>query len=98
MKTLRSMGAENKTIANIFVFEGAIISALGALIGIATGVALSLAQQHFGLISMGGDGFVVDSYPIVIIPSDVAVTFVTVIAVGFLTVWLPVKALTRKYV
>ena len=98
MKTLHSMGAENKTIANIFVFEGAIISALGALIGIVTGVALSLAQQHFGLISMGGDGFVVDSYPVVIIPSDVAVTFVTVIAVGFLTVWLPVKALTRKYV
>jgi lipoprotein-releasing system permease protein len=98
MKTLRSMGAENKTIANIFVFEGAIISAFGALIGIVTGVALSLAQQHFGLISLGDGAMIVDSYPVVIIPSDVAMTFFTVIAVGFLTVWLPVKALTRKYV
>ena len=98
MKTLRSMGAESKTIANIFVFEGAIISAFGALIGIATGVALSLAQQHFGLISLGDGAMIVDSYPVVIIPSDVAMTFFTVIAVGFLTVWLPVKALTRKYV
>jgi lipoprotein-releasing system permease protein len=41
---------------------------------------------------------IVDSYPVVIIPGDVAMTFFTVIAVGFLTVWLPVKALTRKYV
>ena len=98
MKTLRSMGAESKTIANIFVFEGAIISAFGALIGIATGVALSLAQQHFGLISLGDGAMIVDSYPVVIIPGDVAITFFTVIAVGFLTVWLPVKALTRKYV
>ena len=98
MKTLRSMGAENKTIANIFVFEGAIISAFGALIGIVTGVALSLAQQHFGLISLGDGAMIVDSYPVVIIPSDVAITFVTVIAVGFLTVWLPVKALTKRYI
>lgn len=98
MKTLRSMGAESKTIANIFVFEGAIISAFGALIGIVTGVALSLAQQHFGLISLGDGAMIVDSYPVVIIPSDVAMTFFTVIAVGFLTVWLPVKALTRKYI
>ena len=98
MKTLRSMGAESKTIANIFVFEGAIISAFGALIDIVAGVALSLAQQHFGLISLGDGAMIVDSYPVVIIPSDVAMTFFTVIAVGFLTVWLPVKALTRKYV
>ena len=99
MKTLRSLGAENKTIANIFVFEGAIISAMGAVIGIIAGVALTLAQQHFGLISMGGAGeFIVESYPVKIIPGDVAATFVTVIIVGFITVWLPVKALTRKYV
>ena len=98
MKTLRSMGAEEKTVANIFVFEGAIISAIGAIAGIVTGVALSLAQQHFGLISLGDGAMIVDSYPVVIIPSDVAMTFFTVITVGFLTVWLPVKALTRRYV
>lgn len=99
MKTLRSLGAENKTIANIFVFEGAIISAIGAVIGIVAGVALSLAQQHFGLIKMGStDDFIVGSYPVEIVPSDVAIIFATVIVVGFVTVWLPVKALTKKYI
>ena len=98
MKTLRSLGAENRTIANIFVFEGAIISTLGAVIGIMTGVALSLLQQQLGLISMGTSGdFVVESYPVEIVTGDVIMTFVTVLVVGFLTVWLPVKALTRRY-
>lgn len=99
MKTLRSLGAESKTIANIFVFEGAIISAIGAVIGIVAGVALSLAQQHFGLITMGStDDFIVESYPVEIIPGDVAIIFATVIVVGFITVWLPVKALTKRYI
>lgn len=99
MNTLRSMGAENKMIANIFVFEGAIISTIGAVAGIILGLALCFAQQQFGLIPMGAsDGFVVDSYPMEIVAGDVALIFITVIAVGFLTVWLPVKALTRRYV
>ena len=99
MKTLRSLGAESKIIANIFVFEGAIISAIGAVIGIVAGVALSLAQQHFGLITMGStDDFIVESYPVEIIPGDVAIIFATVIVVGFITVWLPVKALTKRYI
>lgn len=99
MKTLRSLGAENKAIANIFVYEGAIISAIGAAIGIVAGVALSLAQQHFGLIAMGStDDFIVESYPVEIIPGDVAIIFATVIVVGFITVWLPVKALTKRYI
>ena len=98
MNTLRSMGAENKTIANIFVFEGGIISAIGAGIGVVLGILLCLAQQEFGLIPMGSsDGFVVDSYPMEIAWRDVAMVFVTVIVVGFVTVWLPVKALTKRY-
>ena len=99
MNTLRSMGAENNTIANIFVFEGVIISAIGAVIGVTLGILLCLAQQEFGLISMGAsDGFIVDSYPMEIVWSDVAMIFATVIIVGFITVWLPVKALTKRYI
>lgn len=97
MNTLRSMGADKKTISNIFVYEGIIISALGALAGIVIGIALCLAQQHFGIISMGGDGaFVVDSYPVEVHLNDIITTFFTVLAVGIAAVWLPVRILTRK--
>ena len=97
MNTLRSMGADKKTISNIFVYEGIIISALGALAGIVTGIAMCLAQQHFGLISMGGDGaFIVESYPVEVHANDIVTTFFTVLAVGIAAVWIPVRILTRK--
>ena len=99
MNTLRSMGAEGKIIANIFVYEGVIISAIGALAGIIAGIFLCVVQQKYGIISMGGaGGFVIDSYPVEIHSGDVAATFVTVLAVGITAVWLPVRVLTRRFV
>lgn len=99
METLRSMGADNSTVANIFIYEGIIISAIGAVSGIIAGIALCLAQQRFGFISMGNaDSFVVNSYPVEIQAKDILTTFVTVLIVGITAVWLPVKMLTRKMV
>ena len=99
MNTLRSMGADNKTIADIFIYEGIIISAAGALAGIVIGLALCLAQQEFGFISMGStESFVVNSYPVEVHMNDILTTFVTVLAVGITAVWLPVRILTRKLV
>ena len=99
METLRSMGADRTTISDIFVYEGIIISAIGAIAGIAGGLALCLVQQHYGVLSMGNAGsFVVDSYPVEVQVNDVMTTFVTVLAVGIAAVWLPVKILTRKYI
>lgn len=97
METLRSMGAERNTISNIFVYEGIIISAIGAVAGVAGGLALCLLQQHCGVLSMGDAGsFVVDSYPVEVHLNDVVTTFITVLAVGVTAVWLPVRILTRK--
>ena len=44
--TLRNLGATEHQIANIFMIEGRMISLLGAIIGIAFGIALCLIQQH----------------------------------------------------
>lgn len=99
MNTLRNLGAESKTIANIFVIEGCIISTIGAIAGIVIGLLLCFAQQEFGLISMGSaDGFIVDSYPVDVVASDVLTVFITVMIAGFVAVWLPVKILTKRFV
>jgi lipoprotein-releasing system permease protein len=99
METLRNLGAERKTIANIFVIEVCIISTIGAIIGIVVGVLLCIIQQEYGLISMGNtDGFVVDSYPVEVVASDVLTVFITVMIAGFVAVWLPVKILTKRFV
>ena len=99
MNTLRSFGADNKIISNIFVFEGVIVSFVGAVVGILFGLLLCLAQQEFGLISTGGGGdFIMDSYPVKVVWNDVLAVFVTVLITGVVAVWVPVKLLTKKYI
>lgn len=98
MNTLRSLGAENHTIANVFVIEGCMISSIGAVAGILVGLSLCIVQQEFGLLSMGGNGLVAHNYPVAVEAGDVVTVFVTVLAVGFMAVWLPVRLLTRKFI
>ena len=99
MNTLRSFGADNKIISNIFVFEGVIVSFVGAVVGILFGLLLCLAQQELGLISTGGSGdFIMDSYPVRVVWGDVAAVFITVLVTGVVAVWLPVRLLTKRFI
>ena len=96
--TLRNLGASDKQVVSIFLFEGRMISAIGAIVGIAFGLLLCWLQQEYGLVRMGGsDGsFVVNAYPVSVHYMDVAIIFITVLAVGWLAVWYPVRALSRR--
>ena len=48
IRMLRNLGADQRLIKRIFLFEGWLISIIGALLGIILGVVLCLLQQHFG--------------------------------------------------
>ena len=96
--TLRNLGADDRLIGRIFLFEGRLISLFGALSGIVLGLLLCYIQQRFGFISLGGGNgsFIVDAYPVSVHATDVILVFITVITVGFLSVWYPVHYLTRR--
>lgn len=95
--TLRNLGANDRQIVCIFLFEGRLISFIGAVSGIVLGVLLCWLQQTFGLISLGAAGsFIVDAYPVSVHWVDVVLIFFTVLAVGFLSVWYPVRYLSRR--
>jgi lipoprotein-releasing system permease protein len=96
--TLRNLGASDRQITQIFLFEGRLISAIGAIIGIALGLLLCWIQQTYGIISLGSSegSFVVNAYPVSVHPLDVIIIFLTVLAVGFLAVWYPVHYFSRR--
>lgn len=98
VETLRKLGADDRLVARIFLFEGRLISFFGAVAGIGLGLLLCYLQQRFGLISLGGGNgsFVVDAYPVSVHVTDVIGVFVTVTAVGFLSVWYPVRYLSKR--
>lgn len=81
---LFSVGASKRLIQRIFINEGAIIAFTGAFLGMAIGVLLLLAQQKFGLISMGIETSVIDAYPVKMKLNDFIFTAVTIIMITLL--------------
>lgn len=96
-ETLRALGARESLIRQIFILEGWMISIAGAIIGVLAGLALCLAQQQFGIVSLGeqSGAFVIDAYPVSVHYGDVALIFFTVIIIGFLSVLYPVRYAVR---
>ena len=96
---LRSMGADNRLINRIFLFEGWMISLLGAVIGVFVGIFLCYLQQRFGFIKLGETSgtFIVDAYPVEVEWMDVLIVFVTVVTLGFLSALYPVHFLGKKW-
>ena len=97
VQTLRNLGASDNQIVRIFLFEGRMISFIGAVAGVILGLILCLVQQEYGIISLGNSGsFVVDSYPVSVHAWDVVLIFITVLVIGFVSVWYPVRYLSKR--
>jgi lipoprotein-releasing system permease protein len=96
--TLRNLGANDRQISSIFLFEGRLIVAIGAIVGVALGLLLCWLQQRFGLVGMGGSSgmFVVNAYPVSVHYQDVLLVFFTVLVVGSVAVWYPVQHFSRR--
>ena len=90
IEILRSMGAREPLIKRIFMLQGFLISALGTLIGTALGVGLSLLQYHFQIIKLPGN-FIIDHYPVEIVPQDLLYIVAGVLAAGYLISRLPLR-------
>ncbi|HOG06122.1 MAG: FtsX-like permease family protein [Paludibacter sp.] len=94
--TLRNLGADQKLIRQIFLLEGWMISAVGAVVGIIIGTILSFLQEKIGFIKLG-PGFIVENYPVVIQFSDILLVFFTVLVMGFFAAWYPVRYIRSDY-
>jgi len=86
---LKAMGAKDRLIRQIFLKQGALIALSGAVIGLVLGYLIVLAQESFGLVSLGISSAVVDAYPVRIVWSDFIWISVAVISITLLASWRP---------
>tara|TARA_B110000503_G_scaffold143499_1_gene245338 strand:- start:4441 stop:5610 length:1170 start_codon:yes stop_codon:yes gene_type:complete len=93
INTLKHLGANKKLIRSIFFLEGMLINLTGAISGLILGVLVCLLQEHVGLIRL--EGGIVDYYPVSLNPVELVYILITVIIIGFLTSWYPVRNLTK---
>jgi lipoprotein-releasing system permease protein len=94
---LRSMGARDATIKQIFFFEGLLISLTGAFSGLLLGLLVCILQQKFGLVKLqGGGSFIINAYPVKLIATDFLYVFITISLIGTAAAWLPVRRIAAK--
>lgn len=95
--TLKSMGANRKDISRIFIYEGWMITALGAFIGLILGYLILWVQLTFGLITFPGNGnFLINHYPVKIVLSDFFLVFGAVGFVGLFVTYIPARLIVSK--
>jgi lipoprotein-releasing system permease protein len=97
IEILRSLGADNNLIRKIFIFEGWLISIIGAAAGIILGFFVCWLQQNFGLIKLQSESLIMDAYPVVMKIRDFIIVPATVLLIGYFAAWYPVRYLTKKF-
>jgi lipoprotein-releasing system permease protein len=97
IEILKSLGADNNLIRKIFIFEGWLISIIGAFSGIIMGFVICWLQQTYGLVKLHSESLIMDSYPVVLKVKDFIIVPGTVLLIGYWAAWYPVRFLTKKY-
>ncbi len=97
--TLKSMGANQRTIRRIFLKQGLLISLISGGAGLILGFVVLWLQQTYGLVQLGstqGD-FIINAYPVKMQLTDFVYVFITVQLIGLLASWYPVRFLLKDF-
>jgi len=93
------LGADWMRIRRIFLYNGWMSVLLGSIIGLTAGLLICLIQQHYGLVKLEGmSTFVIDSYPVKVLPADILLILITVMVIGWITAFIPIRAISDKLV
>lgn len=94
IKTLYSLGAELKSLRNIFFFQGIFITTLGAAFGVALGTGIILTQKYYGVV------MITDSmaYPVNFNPENMLIVLATIFTLGILASRIAAGRVGKKLV
>ena len=91
---LRSIGQTVKDVQRLFLYEGFLITAVGAALGIGLGVILVLLQYYVGFFPL--EGGLVEYYPVQLELLDIAAVIGVVFSIGILASLIPIRVLLNK--
>ncbi len=94
ISTLKSMGAGDPVIRQIFLQEGLLLTLLGMGIGMVLAIGIYVVQKTYGIVTIP-QGFLVESYPIAMRAQDFLPVTVTVLAIGLLASLAPAARAVR---
>ncbi|MEW5746552.1 MAG: lipoprotein-releasing ABC transporter permease subunit [Nitrospirota bacterium] len=86
---LKAMGATNRGVMLVFVFQGLFIGIIGTTIGIAGGYALGVVLNNYEIIKLPADVYYLSKLPVKMKFIDFLVVSVSAVTISFLSTLYP---------
>ncbi len=93
---LQSMGSSRALIQKIFLSEGLLLGFIGAGTGILLAVIICFLQVKFKIIKLYGGSFLIDYFPVKLVPSDFVLVAGTAAAIALLASIVPAIKAARQ--
>lgn len=93
---LRCIGLTTRDIERIFLIEGALVGAIGSIIGAMIGYGVAFLQREYGLVKLPyGNAFIVKAYPVEIEATDFALTAISAFLLALAASLYPARRAAR---
>ena len=98
ISVLQSMGANRSMVLKIFLSEGLLLAAIGAVSGTLLALLIAFLQLKFKLIKLSGGSFLIDYFPVELQLSDFLLVASTIIIIAFLAAWFPARKASKQLI
>ncbi len=88
---LKSMGATNKSIVKIFMFEGILVGVVGSMLGLVLGLVIVWLQDHYHLFPLDPTVYIIPAIPVEVHILDLVVVAVTALGLCSLAALYPAR-------
>ncbi|MEJ7609804.1 MAG: FtsX-like permease family protein [Ferruginibacter sp.] len=95
ISVLKSMGTTTAGIQKIFLSEGLLLGVIGAAAGILLALIICFLQIKFHLVRIQGGSFLVDYFPVKLLPGDLMMVAATAVFISFFAAWFPAVKASR---
>lgn len=92
---LNALGATRVGVMLVFIIEGAIVGAIGAIAGIAIGLAACVIGNHYKLVSLPADVYSISNVPLTPQPLEIFLAALVAFALSVLATIYPARAASR---
>jgi lipoprotein-releasing system permease protein len=93
--TLKALGADNRSVTRIFLYQALYVIGIGMILGNLIGLSLAFIQDRFALIPLNPESYFVDSVPILLNPAYLILLNAGTLILTMLMMLIPAGILTR---
>jgi lipoprotein-releasing system permease protein len=92
---LSALGATRSGVMLLFVIEGAVVGAIGAVGGVLLGLILCVIGNHYKLVSLPADVYSISNVPLIARPSEMLLAAFVAFLLSVLATIYPARAASR---